>query len=71
MTFEALKVFETELNTELKTGNLKVHVVIVPMSRDQLGPSLLEGQIDMIAAMVTVRPEREAVAPSPSRPART
>ena len=62
LTFEALKLFETELNTKLKTGNLKVHVTIIPMSRDLLGPSLLNGKIDMIAAMVTVRPELEAIA---------
>jgi ABC-type amino acid transport substrate-binding protein len=47
------------LNTELKTGNLKVHIVIVPMSRDQLYRSLASGKVDMVAAMVTVRPELE------------
>ena len=54
--YEALKAFETDLNTEAKTGNLKVHVVIVPMSRDQLYPALASGKVDMVAAMVTVRP---------------
>ena len=34
LTYEALKSFDNDLNTDLKTGNLKVHVVIVPMSRD-------------------------------------
>ena len=28
ITFEALKSFESDLNTDLKTGNLKVHVVM-------------------------------------------
>ncbi len=36
LTYESLKLFENDLNADLKTGNLKVHVVIVPMSRDQL-----------------------------------
>ena len=62
LTYEALKSFETDLNTDLKTGNLKMHVVIIPMSRDLLAPSLLQGKIDMVAAMVTVRPELEAIA---------
>ena len=62
ITYEALKLFESELNSDLKTGNLKVHVAIVPMSRDQLGPALLSGKIDMVAAMVTVRPEIEKIA---------
>ena len=55
LTYEALKAFETELNTDLKSGNLRVHVVIVPMSRDQLHAALASGRIDMVAAMVTVQ----------------
>jgi len=70
LTYEALKSFEDDLNTDLKTGNLKVHVVIVPMSRDLLAPSLLKGRVDMIAAMVTVRPELEKLAAF-SEPTRT
>ncbi len=59
MAYESLKSFEEELNTRLKTGNLKVHVVMMPMSRDQLAPALATGKVDMVAAMVTVTPERE------------
>jgi membrane-bound lytic murein transglycosylase MltF len=70
LTYEALKLFESDLNKDLKTGNLKLHVVIVPMSRDLLASSLLQGKVDMIAAMVTVRPELEAIA-SFSDPTRT
>ena len=62
LTYETLKLFEKDLNEDLKTGNLKVHVVIVPMSRDQLYPALSSGKIDMVAAMVTVRPELEKFA---------
>ncbi len=47
-----------------------MHVLIVPMSRDLLAPSLLQGTVDMIAAMVTVRPELEAIAAF-SEPTRT
>ena len=42
LTYEALKSFENDLNADLKTGNLKVHVVLVPMSRNQLHPALAE-----------------------------
>ena len=59
LTYESLKLFENDLNEDLKTGKLKVHVVIVPMSSDQLYPALTSGKIDMVAAMVTVTPERE------------
>jgi membrane-bound lytic murein transglycosylase MltF len=59
VTFESLKLFEKELNERLKTGNLKIHIVIIPMTHEQLYPALTEGKIDMVAAMVTVTPERE------------
>jgi membrane-bound lytic murein transglycosylase MltF len=62
LTYEALKLFETDLNSDLKSGSLKVHVVIVPMPRDQLYPALASGKVDMVAAMVTVRPELEKLA---------
>ena len=70
LAFEWLKRFEQELNADLKTGNLKVHVVIVPMPRDQLYAALVEGKVDMIAAMVTVRPELEKLVAF-SEPTRT
>jgi membrane-bound lytic murein transglycosylase MltF len=70
ITYESLKLFETDLNTDLKTGLLKVHVVIVPMPRDQLYPALIGGKVDMVAAMVTITPEREKLA-SFSAPTRT
>jgi membrane-bound lytic murein transglycosylase MltF len=65
-----LKQFEKDLNTDLKTGHLKVHVVIVPMPRDQLYAALASGRVDMVAAMVTVTPEREKLVAF-SEPTRT
>jgi len=59
LAFESLKAFENDLNTDLKTGNLKINVVMIPMSREQLYPALVSGKIDLVAAMVTVTPERE------------
>jgi len=70
ITYEALKAFENDLNTELKAGNLKVHVVIMPLSRDLLYQALATGRVDMVAAMVTVRPELEKVVAF-SEPTRT
>jgi membrane-bound lytic murein transglycosylase MltF len=70
LAYESLKSFESDLNTELKTGNLKVHVVMVPMGRDQLYPALASGKVDLVAAMVTVTPEREKLVAF-SEPTRT
>lgn len=58
ITYEALKAFEKQINDELGTGNLKVHVVIFPVARDQLIPLLLEGKGDIAAANLTITPER-------------
>lgn len=59
VTYESVKLFEDDLNATLKTGNLKVNVVFVPLPRDQLYPALVNGKVDIVAAMVTVTPERE------------
>jgi membrane-bound lytic murein transglycosylase MltF len=44
--------------------------MIVPMPRDQLYPALSSGKVDMVAAMVTVRPELEKLVAF-SEPTRT
>ncbi len=58
LAYEAGKKFEDEVNARLKTGNLRIQVVFVPMSRDQLFPALLDGRGDLVAAALTVTPER-------------
>ena len=70
LTYEWLKQLESDLNGDLKTGNLRVHIVPVPMPRDQLYPALTSGKVDMVAAMVTVTPEREKLVAF-SEPTRT
>jgi membrane-bound lytic murein transglycosylase MltF len=57
-TFEHVKAFETKLNEDLKTGNVKVHVIAMPVGRDELIPRLLAGQGDIAAAALTVTPDR-------------
>lgn len=58
LTYEYLTLFEEQLNKKLKTGNLKVHVVLLPMPRDLLFASLNSGQLDMVIAQLTVTPAR-------------
>ena len=58
ISYEALKLFEDELNKRLKTGLLKVHVAIVPIPRDELFPALVAGKVDLIAAALTITPDR-------------
>jgi membrane-bound lytic murein transglycosylase MltF len=70
ISYEALRLFEDEINKRLKTGLLKVHVAIMPIPRDQLFPSLAAGKVDLIAAALTITPERRKLADF-SNPTRT
>jgi len=58
LTYEYAKAFETHLNENLGTGQVKVHVILVPVARDELIPRLLAGQGDIAAATLTITPER-------------
>jgi len=62
VAYDALKEFETQLNAKLKTGNLRVHVVFLPTSRDKLQAALLEGRGDIVAANVTETAARQELA---------
>ena len=55
------KLLEDELNKNARTGNLKVAVQFVPLSRNELLPALVEGRGDIIMADLTVTPERAMV----------
>ena len=61
VTYAYLKEFERALNAARRTGNLRIHVVFVPLPRDQLLPALLDGRVDIVAAQLTVTPERKAI----------
>ena len=62
ITYEALHILEEEINKRLKTGLLKVYVAIIPLARDQLFSSLQEGKVDLVAATLTITPDRRKVA---------
>jgi membrane-bound lytic murein transglycosylase MltF len=59
LAYEMGKKFEEELNARLKTGPLKVQVVFVPVSRDEILPGLVEGRGDVAVGGLTVTPERD------------
>jgi membrane-bound lytic murein transglycosylase MltF len=58
MSYELMRAFEDDLNRTLGRGDLRVHVVFIPVSRAQLLPLLLGGQGDVAAANLTITPER-------------
>ena len=59
LTYEAMREFERFLNKKLGRRRQKVHIVFIPVSRDELIPSVANGTGDIAAANLTVTPERE------------
>jgi membrane-bound lytic murein transglycosylase MltF len=55
---DAFKLFEDYINQKYKTGNLRIHVALVPARRDALAEGLLSGKGDIVAAAVTITQER-------------
>ncbi|WP_371228133.1 transporter substrate-binding domain-containing protein [Pseudomonas sp. QE6] len=64
VTYEWFTLFEQELNKQLASAasgaarHLKVHVVFVPVRRDQLIPALIAGQGDIAASNLTTTAAR-------------
>ena len=59
LTYDMLKAFEEQINEDLKRKTLLVHVVFVPVNRDELIPGLLSGRGDIAAGGLTITPERK------------
>jgi membrane-bound lytic murein transglycosylase MltF len=58
LTYEFGRMFEDDLNKKLKTKHVRVHVVFIPVARDELIPALLEGRGDIASANLTITPAR-------------
>lgn len=50
--------FEEHLNKNVDQKHIRVLTIVIPVARDQLIPALLEGRGDVIAAGLTITPER-------------
>ena len=61
ITVELFRAFENYINDRLGKKHMRVHVVFIPVSRDELLPSLIEGRGDIAAAGLTITPEREEI----------
>jgi membrane-bound lytic murein transglycosylase MltF len=58
LAYDIGQLLEAELNKKFKTKNIRVHVLYVPVARDQIIPALLEGRGDVAMANLTITPER-------------
>ncbi|BCG09837.1 lytic transglycosylase F [Buttiauxella agrestis] len=55
---ELMQQFDKQINKGLKPSK-KTHLLFIPTARDQLIPQLIAGRGDIIAANLTITPERE------------
>jgi len=58
--YELVQRFETYINEQLGRRNIKVYVVVIPVSRDELLPALQQGHADFVAADLTITAARSA-----------
>ena len=58
---EQAQLFEDFINKRYKRKHARIHVVTIPVARNQLVPALLEGRGDIIIASLSITPERQAV----------
>ncbi|HEY7403327.1 MAG TPA: lytic transglycosylase F [Candidatus Angelobacter sp.] len=61
MAHDALKAFESFINQKYpaKTKHLSLHVIFIPVARDQMLPLLTEGNGDIAVGALTVTSERQ------------
>lgn len=61
IAYDALKAFEGFINKKFpaKTKHLSLHVIFIPVARDQMLPLLAEGKGDIAVGALTVTPERQ------------
>jgi membrane-bound lytic murein transglycosylase MltF len=59
ISYDALREFEKFVNKKLKTKTLKIQVVFIPVSRDELIPSLVNGLGDIATANLTITTQRQ------------
>ena len=58
--YELVRRMESFINEKLGRRNVKVFVVVIPVSREELLPALQSGHADLVAADLTITAERSA-----------
>jgi membrane-bound lytic murein transglycosylase MltF len=61
VTAEVGHAFEDFVNTQLKTRNLRIHVLFIPVRRDEILTALRDGRGDIAAGNLTVTDARRAL----------
>jgi len=61
LSYESMKLFEKEINKKLNNSTITVDVVFIPVTREKLIPSLINGYGDIAAANLTITPQRQTL----------
>jgi membrane-bound lytic murein transglycosylase MltF len=59
LSYDLLKEFEKYVNHKLKTGTLKIEVIFIPVTRDEIVAGLTKGFGDIAVANLTIIPQRQ------------
>jgi membrane-bound lytic murein transglycosylase MltF len=59
LSYEVTRLLEADLNKKLKTGNVRLHVLCVPVTRAEMIPFLVEGRGDIAMGNLTITSERQ------------
>ncbi len=59
VAYDAMKEFETVLNKKMNLGKLRVNVVFIPVSRDEIRARMVEGNGDVAIGGFTITPESQ------------
>jgi len=59
ITYELFRMFEADINKRLNKKHIRIHVIFIPVARDELIPGLLAGRGDIAAAGLTITSERD------------
>ncbi len=61
IVYELFKLFEDQVNRQAGKKHVRIHVIFIPVARDELISGLINGRGDIAAAGLTITPEREAL----------
>jgi membrane-bound lytic murein transglycosylase MltF len=61
ISYDFMRAFEDDFNSKLGRGDLRIHVVFIPVSRARLLPLLIAGEGDVAAANLTITPGRRKI----------
>ncbi len=60
-TYSLMQRLEAHINRQLGRRNVKVYVLVIPVSRDRLLPALLAGNADLAAGDLTITADRSSM----------